>query len=1228
MSTKTIGTAGSIVGASIGTVLGGNIGAAIGASIGGYVGNAIGNNINGPKVQKGSVGRHLADLSVQSSAYGDMIPVVYGSGRIAGNIIWAQPIKEVETVSQGSSGGGKGGGGQQKTTKSDTTFSYFATVAIAICEGPVDELVRIWADAKVINPADYTIRFYSGTETQTPDSLIESFEGVDNTPAYRGIAYIVLEDFPLADYGNRIPNFTFEVRKAANSSQAVEGLIESIVLIPGSGEFVYDDTVQSKVPGELVGSTWVQTGNITRINQNNRDGKADALVSLDQLAITCQNVEWVAPVVAWFGDSIDAGTCVIKPGVEFQSGATTQPDIWAVGSFTRSTARQITLVGGSPQFGGTPSDASLLRYLTELKDRGYNIMFNPMVFMDVANKPWRGRITGDATEASTFFTKTNGYNAFIIHYANLVKDVVDAFVIGSELVGLTSVQDSGDNSFPAVDELVALAATVKGIVGSGVKVTYAADWSEYHSDINGWYNLDPLWASSNIDMVGIDAYFPLTDEQEPTAGFTQQEIMDGWTSGEGYDWHYTDPGRTTTAALQAKYAWKNIAWWWSHNHVNPDLATTSWTPESKKIWFTEFGFPSVDGCTNQPNVFYDSGSSESAFPYHSRGRVDFRSQRNALLATLNKWAGSTMVERQFVWTWDARPFPFWPDLDGVWSDGDLWRYGHWVQGKLGSSSLASIVSDLSQRAGLAEEQIDVGGLTDIVEGYILKGQTSVRDAIDALRSAYFFDAVESGGVIKYVKRGGENVAVISETSLVGSGKEQEVINVSRLQELELPQKIDVVYLNKAADYQIGNQHSQRLAVSSRGTETIGLPIVMNNQFAKNIADVSIYNAWKERNSYAVILPIQYAYLEPTDIITVTVGGVSHSIRISDTRLIEPGVVKISGVAEDVSVYDFYNEPGTIAPQTDVVTDPGETVLAMLDLPPLPADPANQGYIRYAVSGVEEAWNGAVIFRSDDAGSNYSQVTVAGTASVIGVATDVLATGVTDIFDYKNTVTISLYGNGELESVSELAVLNGANLAKLGDEIIQFKTATLVSSGKYTLSGLLRGRLGTESAISSHVAGEEFVLIDNNLVKELEANSSIGISKLYKAVSVGKTLADSAAESFTYTGNALKPFSPVHISGVRDGSNNLTISWIRRTRTDGQWRDNVDVPLSESSEQYEVDIMNGSNVVRTISGLTSVSASYSAAEQTTDFGSQQSSVSVRIYQLSEVVGRGGAGIGVV
>lgn len=151
-----------------------------------------------------------------------------------------------------------------------------------------------------------------------------------------------------------------------------------------------------------------------------------------------------------------------------------------------------------------------------------------------------------------------------------------------------------------------------------------------------------------------------------------------------------------------------------------------------------------------------------------------------------------------------------------------------------------------------------------------------------------------------------------------------------------------------------------------------------------------------------------------------------------------------------------------------------------------------------------------------------------------------------------------------------------------------------------------------------------MLLDGSLGKVTVANNTIGLQRQYKPVTFGSTLSATAAQNFTYSGVALKPYSPTRIAGTRDGSNNLTVNWIRRTRLGGDWQDGIDVPLNEAVEAYEVDIMNGTSVVRTIPGITSPSCSYSAAQQVTDFGSVQSSVSVKVYQISGIVGRGYAG----
>ena len=1217
---------------------------ALASGAGGFLGGMVDSALFGKTARIHQEGSRITDLQVQFSTYGKAIPIIYGNSRIAGNVIWSRPIQEHITTTTQSSGGGKGGGGGGGSVETTTTtYTYTGSLAVAICLGPITEVVRVWADSKQLDLTQGSYTLYLGDETQLPDTYMGSFYPAGQTPAYRGMAYVVIKDFPLEDFGNRIPNFTFEVRRTLKKPFDLEDKVKEISLIPGASEYVYDTVVQEKTYGQQdVAGNFVQGGKVNKLNLNNLSNKADALVALDNLKATLPNVEWVSLVLNWFADSADPAVCLIKPGVEFNGqGARVAPDDWSVAGFNRSTGHALLTFGdGTPTYGGTPTDKSILRLCQELKARGYKVLLYPMLQVDTITpqpKPWRGRITPTSVSAAnTFFTRTNGYNAFINWYANLniggvlLKNNIDGIMIGSEMVGMTTYM-SAPGVFPAVTQLKALAASVKTAVGAGVKVIYGGDWSEYHS-VGGWYNLDPLWSDANIDVVGIDCYFPLTPDL-PQTQIDYAAVQAGWTKDEGWDYYYSDAVNRTgkTNFSGPTYAWKNVKNWWNSTHTNPDTTTTAWTAKMKPVWFTELGFPSVDGCANQPNVFIDPDSVESFYPRGSRGRVDFLAQRTALDASIDYLNAQNALEanfipRKFIWTWDARPFPFFPDLVSVWSDGRNWKTGHWVQGKLGLSNLGQIVADLLKKVGYDTTMYDVTRLTDIASGFIINSRQTVRASMEQLASCYFFDCVESDGLLKFIKRGKVSSISIDFTELVAPSDAIDTLAITRTQELELPRQVDVIYLNRTADFQAGTQSSQRQTVNAVDYITVNLPIVLSDQEAKVVADVTLYNAWVGRVSYSFMVPPKYALVEPTDVITITKDGAAYLMRVTTTKLVRNGMQEITAVAEDVSSYDFYNPAGTATPNITPPVSVSASRLELLDMPAFPTDGATDAYLRYGVVGLGDAWTGSAVYRSDDGGPNYGLMQTLTAQATIGATLTVLPVGTIYTWDYFSTVDV-LLTFGQLQSVTDIAVLNGANACLIGDEVIQFQTATLLADNKYRLSGLLRGRLGSEWAVGTHAASERVVLLTNALARELIAASAWNISKKFKPVTIGSTLGITTAQDFTYTAKALKPYAPGHVNGSR-AANDLTIVWKRRTRLNGDWRDLVDVPLNEESERYEVDIMQGATVKRTLLNLTTPTALYTAGQQVTDFGAVQSSIAVRVYQLSAAVGRGFASTAVL
>jgi len=154
----------------------------------------------------------------------------------------------------------------------------------------------------------------------------------------------------------------------------------------------------------------------------------------------------------------------------------------------------------------------------------------------------------------------------------------------------------------------------------------------------------------------------------------------------------------------------------------------------------------------------------------------------------------------------------------------------------------------------------------------------------------------------------------------------------------------------------------------------------------------------------------------------------------------------------------------------------------------------------------------------------------------------------------------------------------------------------------------------------HDAARSHTRCGSGLYRVPLSNTDVGNTAYYKGVPAGGDFNDAPDLPFAFQARSLKCFSPVQITSSRDGSHNLTINWFRRTRWYGEWVDYVDVPLFEASESYSIDILNGSTVVRTLSASTGT-VSYTAAQQTTDFGATQSAVSIAIYQLNSVIGRG-------
>ncbi len=338
------------------------------------------------------------------------------------------------------------------------------------------------------------------------------------------------------------------------------------------------------------------------------------------------------------------------------------------------------------------------------------------------------------------------------------------------------------------------------------------------------------------------------------------------------------------------------------------------------------------------------------------------------------------------------------------------------------------------------------------------------------------------------------------------------------------------------------------------------------------------------------------------------------------RRVEVDIVACQAVAEDEIAYSSAAKGASVALPLAIIPIATPISALVMDLPMLRAE--DDGLGLYYAFGIKDA-GGASLYRSPD-GVTWDIIGTGSEVPTYGWASNVLAAPLSPwSWDETNKVQISL-SSGALDSKTALEVLNWANVALLGNEIIQWRNATLLAANLYELSGLLRGRRGTEGSVGTHAIGDKLVVLAaGSLYRMAMASTQIGQTAHYKALPAGGDWDDAAQTSLKYNAASLRCFSPVHVKGTRDASGNLTLKWVRRTRWNAEWLDEIDIPLFEDEEAYQIDILNGSTVVRTISASTT-SATYSAANQTADFGAAQSVLSVAIYQINSTIGRGTPG----
>jgi hypothetical protein len=544
----------------------------------------------------------------------------------------------------------------------------------------------------------------------------------------------------------------------------------------------------------------------------------------------------------------------------------------------------------------------------------------------------------------------------------------------------------------------------------------------------------------------------------------------------------------------------------------------------------------------------------------------------------------------------------------------------------GLQPLSAVLSREIELSGLlSAADVDATALTQEVKGYRVTGG-SVRAALEPLAAAYQFDIIPSGYKLKAVPRGQASVLTVpySDLGATSSDTPSDVFKMSREMDSQLPAKTVVKYLDAAREYDIGEQSSTRINTEAVNEVENELALVLGADEAAGIAEVLQSRAWLERTDVSFTLPPTYLALEPCDVITVQTPEADYELLASELEYTQDGRIEVKAKPNAAAVYTPNASGGKGTIQDGTIGIAGPSVFVPLDIPVVDETYQNQLGFVGVMTGYTEGWPGGVLYRSGDSGQTWTDIQGWGSACTIGTASEPLAAHDGYLIDQADLTVLLI--SGELESITRDQMLLGANYAAYGVdgrwEIVRFQNAVLEADGSYALSGFVRGDRGTEWATGLHEVGDWFILLaDPENVFITMATESLTLERLYRGITQRASIDTGEDVEFAYRGVNLDPLSPVYARATRDGSGNLTGTFVRRSRLSSSWWSNgIVAPVGEYAEAYEIDVMSGSTVVRTITASTAAFA-YSAADQTTDFGSPQSSITFRIYQLSEAVGRG-------
>jgi len=537
--------------------------------------------------------------------------------------------------------------------------------------------------------------------------------------------------------------------------------------------------------------------------------------------------------------------------------------------------------------------------------------------------------------------------------------------------------------------------------------------------------------------------------------------------------------------------------------------------------------------------------------------------------------------------------------------------------------LKDVLTDLAERVGLEANDFDFSTATQPVSGFLVTSRSAARDIISSILQFYFVDLIEVDGKLVSVNRGEATPIAIPEADLgavVLPGTTPPRLETTRRQNVEIPWKVDLEYFSIESIEQRAVQSASRQDIEgSQEQRSVSGQIVLGDTKARQIAEALLYDAWMQRVGFKLFLPPKYLGLVPADVITLPTDQLARVV----SSLVAPfGVIELEAVAEDPSILTQIAEGEGPANRGPDFWNIGNILVMAWNGNALRNEDTDSLGIYVAVVNDADDWDGCSIYSSTDGGTTYQKKMSISRVFAMGETQSALPAwdiDQLDVLDETNTLVVKVEGGtaSALTTTSEAEARAGDNACLVGNEALHFCTVESLGGGVYRLTDLIRGRRGTDAFWDDHEEVEPFVVLTDRIRRVSIPEQFLEATVLMKAVPGGESVDDVSPHPIEMLGREYIPYAPYEVVGTWV-ADDILIDWTRRDRNDGDIR--TSVPLSEESESYEIDIMDGEVAARTLTSTTPT-VTYTTAQQVEDFSGLQAEITVRVYQMSGAMGRG-------